>query len=215
MIEVHRFVFNPFAENTYILAGESGICAILDPGCFDDEERKILVDFITAKGLRPEFVLNTHCHIDHIFGNRFLTAEYGIPLIAPRGEDYNMQRAIVYSESVGLDFQPSPEPDTWLTAGGQLTIGKNKLEVLFTPGHSAGHLSFFHGESGKLFSGDVLFRGSIGRTDLPGGNFDTLMKVIREVLMPVGDHATVYPGHGEETTIGAERKSNPFLLQDV
>lgn len=210
-MEIHQFTFGPFQENTYLLYDGSKECAIVDPGCFDSEEQTELKNFIDTRQLKPVLLLNTHCHLDHIAGNRFVYDQYHLlPLLHELDLPIlNMQEQS--SHLYGLPCDKSPQPERFLKAGETISFGRTKLEVLFAPGHSPGHVVFYHKEKQVVISGDVLFRGSIGRTDLPGGNFETLIKSIKNVLFPLGDDVVVYSGHGPQTNIGEEKKSNPFL----
>ena len=211
MMEVAVFTFNAFAENTYVLYDKSKSCIIVDPGCNSKEEQELLVGFIEQNELKPVKLVNTHCHIDHILGNSFISEKYGLELIAHRGEIPVLEAGKISSEIYSIKYDPSPEISSFLEEGDTLSFGETDLEVLFTPGHSPASLSFFHAESKQLIAGDVLFEGSIGRTDLPGGDFDTLIANIKTKLFPLGDDVVVYPGHGPHTTIGREKKINPFL----
>ena len=210
-MEVAVFTFNEFSENTYILYDETKACIIVDPGCNTKEEQDLMVDFIESNGLKPVKLVNTHCHIDHILGNSFVSEKYNLPLIAHRGEIPVLSAGKMTSDMYAIKYDPSPEISVFLEEGEKLTFGETELIVLFTPGHSPASLSFFHSESNQLIAGDVLFDGSIGRTDLPGGDFDTLIANIKNKLFPLGDDVVVYPGHGPSTTIGKEKKFNPFL----
>jgi len=212
-MQVHTFTFNPFAENTYVLWDETGECIIIDPGCYTQEEKRELLDFIESKGLRPVRIVLTHAHIDHILGNNFLTGKYGIKIQLSFIEQPLLAAAPEYGTMWGIGMEPSPPADTDIQEGEDITFGKTKLKTLFTPGHSPGSFSFLHEESNTLIAGDVLFMQSIGRTDLPGGDYDTLMQSIQEKLLALDDKIKVYPGHGPSTTIGAERKKNPFLTE--
>ena len=205
------FTFNPFSENTYIISAESGECAIIDPGCADINEEKQLADYISNNGLKPVKLLNTHCHIDHIFGNRYCSNKYGLDLYANNSELENIMRADMYADSFGVRKPASPEPAYDLKEGDTIIIGNIILEVLFTPGHSAGHVVFYCQNGNYVIGGDVLFRESIGRTDLPGGDYNTLIKSIREKMFSLPNDTVVYPGHGPETTIGHEKVNNPYL----
>jgi glyoxylase-like metal-dependent hydrolase (beta-lactamase superfamily II) len=213
MAKVKTFTFSPFSENTYVVSDPKGNCVIIDPGCYDRNEQQELMDYLKSGNLKPAFILNTHCHIDHIFGNAFLKRTLNVPLLAPEKDLYNLQGAELYARATGLHFDPSPQPDAFFVEGQNISFGGVSFEVLFVPGHSAGHVAFHHRESKKLFSGDVLFQGSIGRTDLPGGNYEVLMQSIFTKVLPLGDEVEVYSGHGGLTTIGAEKRSNPFILQ--
>ena len=213
MLNTHSFTFNPFAENMYLVWDASNACVIIDPGCYERHEREELDNFISKNNLKVELILNTHCHIDHILGNAYLKQKYEVPLMYPEAELENIQAALTYSSLFGINPDPSPEADEFVVAGKDIKWGDgNIFKVLFTPGHSAGHMSFFHEADKLLFSGDVLFQNSIGRTDLPGGDMKTLMTSIKEVLLPLGDDVRVFPGHMGETTLGHERKNNQFIL---
>ena len=210
-MHVQVFTFNPFTENTYILYDESGDCAIVDPGCYTSAEEKILVDFIKDTKLKPVSLLNTHCHIDHILGNQFIANKYNLKLAANRLEVSNIKSALEYGPNYGLYLDNPPMPEIWLEGGKKTTFGKTTLEILFTPGHSAGSVCFYHPETKQVISGDVLFKGSIGRTDLPGGSMEVLMRSIYQELLPLGNEVVIYSGHGPATTIGNEKKYNSFL----
>ncbi len=215
MTDVHYFTFSPFAENSYILSDESKDCIIIDPGCYTDAERITLKNYISDKGLNPVRLINTHCHIDHVFGNRFISETYNLPLEIHEGEIPVLESLAMVAQMYGIpDVQqsPDPDPDKFIREGDVIEFGNSKLEVLFTPGHSPASVSFYNREDKFLIGGDVLFEGSIGRTDLPGGDYDTLMQSIRDKFMPLPDEVTVYSGHGNPTTIGRERRSNQFIL---
>lgn len=207
------FVFNLYQENTYILIDESKDCVIIDPGCYSLAEKQKLTTYITEQGLNPVYLLNTHGHIDHMLGNDYVKKTYKIPFLTHQiVDEIELPQVPAYASSMGLNPDPSPKADKLLNAGDTVVFGNTTLEVLFTPGHSPGHISFFHRESQQLFAGDVLFSGSIGRVDLPGGNYETLMESIVQHILPLGDEVVVYPGHGPTTTVGRERMSNPFVL---
>ncbi len=212
MTLVATFTFNPFQENTYVLHDDTKECIIIDPGCYTAVEKKQLTDFIQEKELRPVRLINTHCHLDHVFGNHFVASTYQLGLEIHRGELPVLQASPQVSMMYGVPFpEPSPEPTSFLEAGDTVEFGNTKLEVLFTPGHSPASISFYCRENQFVIAGDVLFRESIGRTDLPGGDFNVLIQSIREQLFPLGDEVTVYSGHGPSTSIGYEKKANPFL----
>lgn len=209
------FTFNPFQENTYILYDETGECIIIDPGCYEGSEKIELDNFITANALKPVRLINTHCHIDHIFGNKFVSDQYGLELEIHRGELPVLEGASQVSHFYGIPYpDPSPLPGKYIEEGDIISFGNTRLESLFTPGHSPASLSFFCREEKILIAGDVLFLESIGRTDLPGGNFDTLAASIRNKIYTLDDDVKVYPGHGPETTVGWEKKHNPFVNGD-
>lgn len=211
MTSVHHFVFNDFQENTYILYDDTLECVIIDPGCYDPAERDELVDFISRHGLRPVRLINTHCHIDHVFGNKFVSENYGLSLEIHAGEQFVLDYTPKVAEMYGLHYEPSPRPGRYLTDGEVIHFGATALEAIYTPGHSPASLSFYCQKSQFVIAGDVLFYGSIGRTDLPGGDYQTLIDSIEQRLLPLGDEVKVYSGHGRETSIGHEKRHNPFL----
>ncbi len=211
MISIHSFVFGPFQENTYILFDETKQCIIIDPGCYDNDERTQLSAFIEKNHLNPVKLINTHCHIDHVFGNGYVADKYNLKLeihqLDQQVLDYYLTTANLYN----LNAEPSPQPSVYLNEGDTITFGNSSLEILLTPGHSPGSITFYNTEQKFMIAGDVLFYGSIGRSDLPGGNFETLISSIKNKLFPLGDDYKVYSGHGPATTIDFERKNNPFL----
>ena len=211
MTSVVYFTFNPFQENTYIVYDDTKECAIFDPGCHNAAEQQELVQFIEQNNLKPVHLINTHCHVDHVFGNRFIADKYNLPLTSHKGEKVVLEFAVMMAKAYGFDMQQSPDISIFLEEGDVLTFGETRLEVLFTPGHSPASISFYCAEVPFLIAGDVLFRESIGRTDLPGGNFDTLINSIKQKFYPLPDNTTVYSGHGEKTTLGYEKKKNLFL----
>lgn len=211
MLHIHTFTFNPFQENTYILWDETQKAVIIDPGCYTENERKTLTQFIAEKKLLVVKVLNTHGHIDHVLGNDFVMKHYKVGLATHKIVEQEILSVPNYAQMYGFEMEMCDAPDMYLAEGDVFNFGESYLEILFTPGHSPGHISFFHRESNQLFSGDVLFQGSIGRTDLPGGNYKTLIESIVNKLFPLGDAVKVYSGHGETTTIGEEKRYNPFL----
>lgn len=211
-MNIATFTFNGFSENTYLLYDESKECVIFDPGCSNPTEEQELVNFIESNSLTPVRLINTHCHIDHVLGNKFVADKYTLKLEAHKIEELVLAAAPMSSQIYSVPYTPSPLIEVFLDETMQVTFGNSTLEILFTPGHSPGSLSFFHKESKQLIAGDVLFQGSIGRTDLPGGDYDTLIASIKTQLFPLGDEVRAYPGHGPSTTIGEERVSNPFLV---
>jgi glyoxylase-like metal-dependent hydrolase (beta-lactamase superfamily II) len=211
MTDIARFVFTPFQENTYVVYDDTQDCVIVDPGCYSQEEQDELTNFIENNELNPVKLLNTHCHVDHIAGNKFIGDKYNLKPYLHKEELPILQSAEDFGQAFGLTVQPSPPPEGYLQERDTITFGNTKLKVLFTPGHSPGSISFFNKEEQFIISGDVLFLKSIGRYDFPGGDLDTLLNSIREKLFPLGDEVVVYSGHGPETTIGFEKQNNPFL----
>lgn len=212
-MNVTTFTFNPFSENTYILSDETKECIIVDPGCYNATEQKQLTDYIEGASLTPVMLVNTHCHIDHILGNAFIAEKYQLPLEAHTGEDVVLEAGLISSQVYQIPYDPSPKIEKFLVPGEQVTFGKTVLEILFTPGHSPASVCLYHKETHQVIAGDVLFQGSIGRTDLPGGNYDTLINSIKTELLVLDDETVIYPGHGPSTTIGQEKRMNPFLQE--
>ena len=211
MATVQLFTNNPFQENTYIVYDESGECAIIDPGMETAREQNVVVNFIRDNNLKPVMLLNTHCHIDHILGNKFIFDQYGLKPQFNIGELPVLEAGVAYAQETGLRYEASPLPDEYLPETGTVSFGNTELMLLFAPGHSPAHLCFYDKKDNILIGGDVLFKGTIGRTDLPGGDFDQLIKNIDEKLFTLPNHCIVYPGHGPHTTIGFEKQNNPFF----
>lgn len=208
---VSGFTFNAFSENTYLLHDATGQCVIVDPGCYERAEQAALREFITAQGLEVVLLLNTHCHIDHVFGNQFVLDTYKVPFLIHEADLATLRAVPAYAPSYGFAHYSPAEPTGFLTPGTPVQFGDTELEVRFAPGHAPGHVVFYHAPTSTVVGGDVLFQGSIGRTDLPGGNHATLIASINSQLLTLPDETVVYPGHGPATTIGQERRSNPFL----
>ncbi len=213
MITVKSFCFNSFDENTYVLSDSSGECIIIDPGCHLKDEEIEISDYVSQNNLTPVRLINTHCHIDHILGNYYISNRYGLKLETHEAEIPVLDSSSYVSKLYQINLTPSPQPETFLKEGDVVKFGVSELEVLFTPGHSPGSISFYSSANNFVISGDVLFERSIGRTDLPGGNYDTLIDSIVSKLLPLGDETIVYSGHGNPTKIGEERKLNPFLRE--
>jgi hydroxyacylglutathione hydrolase len=211
MLTVKSFTFSPVQENTYVLSDEKDACCIIDPGCYFGNERATLQEYVEQEGLTPKYLLNTHCHLDHVFGNKFVYETWDLPLHLHEKEKPVLEDAPTSGLAWGLPFENYRGPLIFLSAGGEVTLGENELKILFLPGHSPGSIGFWCEAQGFLIGGDVLFRESIGRTDLEGGDHATLLRSIREQLWPLPDETVVWPGHGEPTTIGWEKAHNPFL----
>ncbi|HHG85024.1 MAG TPA: MBL fold metallo-hydrolase, partial [Bacteroidetes bacterium] len=211
MVHVQTFTFFPeaFAENTYVVWDDTLSCVVIDPGCYSAAEKKQLIQFIEDKGLKLEKVLNTHCHIDHIMGNQALTAHFKVPLLACEKDVYNIELAASAAKMWNMNIDPSPEPDAFLDGGDTLTFGETTFEVLFTPGHSAGHISFYNPAESHIFSGDVIFQQSYGRVDLPGGSIKMLVDTIINKIFTLPEETLIYAGHMGTTTVGAEKLTNP------
>lgn len=211
MTSITVFTCNPFSENGYIIANEQKECWIIDPGCYNDKERSALQNYIEKKELKPVRLLNTHCHLDHIFGNAFVAKTYGLSPEYHELEIPVMNSASVGAAMFGVKAPEQVEPGPFINEGDILSLGNHQFKVLFTPGHSPGSICFYNEEEEYVIAGDVLFHRSIGRTDLPGGDYDTLIRSIKTQLLTLPDAVKVYNGHGAYTTIGEERRGNPFL----
>jgi len=214
-LEVIKFTYGPFSENTYVLTyGNEGECAVIDPGMYDSEERNHFLKKVEEHRLKPRVLLNTHCHIDHVLGNKFIFDNYGLtPKIHPLAEQM-LKAAELSAKMYGLNYDPSPEGETSLSENEGLTLGSHQLKVLFTPGHSPGHVVFYNEKEGFVIGGDVLFRDSVGRVDLPMSNAEDLRKSIQDKMYLLPDEVVVYPGHGPETTIGYEKVNNQFVRSE-
>ncbi|MEL6536234.1 MAG: MBL fold metallo-hydrolase [Bacteroidota bacterium] len=211
MMHIEVFTFNPFQENTLVLSDETKSCVIVDPGCYEDHEKAQLQAYIEENNLKVERLLNTHCHVDHVLGNAWVARTFGVELTLHRMDLPTFKANEVVAPQYGFAGYEAADPVHFVDEGDRITFGNTNLDILFTPGHAPGHIVFYHREQGVVVGGDVLFRGSIGRTDLPGGDFDTLASSIRTKLYTLPDNVVVYPGHGPETTIGFEKQNNPFV----
>ncbi|GAC1438344.1 MAG: MBL fold metallo-hydrolase [Sediminibacterium sp.] len=211
MIHVKVFTFNPVQENTYVLHTEQGKAIIIDPGCYFTAEEETLNNFIKDTKLTPVQLLNTHCHLDHVFGNKWVYDHFGLELFLHTREEPVLERAAASGERWGLPFLKYSGPRPFLAGGDEETQGNDRLRHVEAPGHSPGSICFYCEAQHFLIGGDVLFRESIGRTDLPGGDHQTLLNSIQQQLFSLPDDVTVYPGHGPATTISHEKKHNPFL----
>ncbi|PWJ58760.1 glyoxylase-like metal-dependent hydrolase (beta-lactamase superfamily II) [Dyadobacter jejuensis] len=211
MLSIQSFTFNPFGENTYVLYDETQQAVIVDPGCYDKKEFETLYSFITDHQLIPQQIINTHAHIDHVLGVAAVKAKYNIPFLLHRDDEPLLRAVKTYASNYGFAQFDEPSIDAYLEIGEEVAFGNTRLEVRFVPGHAPGHVAFIDHPSHTVIGGDVLFRQSIGRTDLPGGDMNTLLMSIRKQLFTLPDDYTVYAGHMEPTTIGFEKKHNPFL----
>ena len=211
MLSIKSFTVNPVQENTYILYNEKKECCIIDPGCYFDEERKVLKDYVEKSGLKPVLLLNTHCHLDHVFGNKFVHETWNLTLHIHEKEKPVLERAPIAGKTWQLPFDNYEGELVLIKEGETIKVGDEELEIRFTPGHSPGSVIFYHEAGGFVIGGDVLFNGSIGRTDLPGGDYDTLINSIQTQLFTLPDETKVYSGHGSLTTIGFEKMNNPYI----
>ncbi|MDR0725369.1 MAG: MBL fold metallo-hydrolase [Prevotellaceae bacterium] len=211
-MEIKKLVFNPIQENTYIIYDETKECVIIDPGCQKPLEKNILKQFIDNNALKPKAVLNTHCHFDHIFGNNFVCREYGVEVWASEGELANIRRFTASASLFGISGEQPNPPAHFLKNGEVIKFGNSELKVITTPGHSPGSVCFYSETGNFLIAGDTLFAGSIGRTDLPGGDYDTIKESLKK-LIALPDDTKVYCGHGYDTSIGRERLNNPFITE--
>jgi hydroxyacylglutathione hydrolase len=211
MIFIRAFTFNEFQENTYVLYDTTKECVIIDPGCYKSAEQQELTQFIKDAGLKPVKLLNTHCHIDHVLGNTFVASTYNIPLYLHEEELFTYNDTLRWTTLFGIAPLEVPEEKVFVTERDTIRFGESELKIAFTPGHSVASISFYHPVQQFAIVGDVLFRESIGRTDLAGGDQEVLLESIRTKLFGWPDEMKIYNGHGGPTTIGHERKHNPFL----
>lgn len=211
MISIHIFTFNALQENTYLLYDETKECIIIDPGCYDREEQKELADFISSKNLKPVLLVNTHCHVDHVLGNAFVAEQYKLIVHTSKIEEAQLRSVKLYAPMYGFTNYHEVENVKHIEVGEKIRFGSSELEILSVPGHSPGHLAFWNKTQGFCIAGDVLFRGSIGRYDLPGGDYKTLERSIKEVMYALPNETVIYAGHGPKTDIGFEKKNNPYV----
>ncbi len=206
------FIFNPFQENTYVLFDETNTCVIIDAGNLFPEETKVLDNFIAENNFKLEYLLNTHNHLDHIFGAKHFVDKYNVKMASHADDLFWINNFMEHSKNYGMPVsEPAPKPDILLNDGDIFKFGNTELKVIHLPGHSPGGVAFYNEKQGILFSGDSLFNRSIGRTDLPMGDHESLISSIKEKLFILPDDTQVFPGHGAQTTIGNEKMSNPFL----
>lgn len=211
MISLKSFTFNAFAENTYVLFNEVGQAVVVDPGMSSRVEEQEIVNFLEQQKLHLEAVVLTHAHIDHVLGCSFLIHQFKVPLTAHKNADQVLAMSIQAARMYGIPYDPSPTPDRFFGHGDVYRIGDDELEVRFAPGHAPDHVVLIDHADRKVIAGDVLFQGSVGRVDLPGGDANTLVKSIQEQLYTLPEDYRVFCGHGPATTIGEEMKNNPFV----
>lgn len=216
MIKVHKLTYNPFQENTYILSDETGEAVIIDPGCYERHEQEHLANYVENQQLTVVKLINTHCHIDHILGNYFVSNHFNIDLGIHKDDLVTLKSVASYAHVYGFQgYQESPDPAYFMNEGEQLTFGNSSLDIIFGPGHAPGHLAFYSKEDKFVINGDILFQGSFGRVDLPGGDFATLKKTILTKMFALPEDTVVYTGHGPETTIGIEKHHNPINWMEM
>jgi glyoxylase-like metal-dependent hydrolase (beta-lactamase superfamily II) len=211
MLKIEKFVVNPLQENSFVLSDETQECIFIDPGFYFEVEQKEIIDYVEDNNLKPVKITNTHCHFDHIMGVEFIRNRFNIPFHAHPDDAFWVKQAIFQGKMFGFKMEPVQAPEHFYQKDETLKFGNTELEIIHVPGHSPGHVVFYSQKEGILIGGDVLFYGSIGRTDLPGGNHETLISGIKEKLFRLPDETKVYCGHGPETTLGFEKESNPFL----
>lgn len=210
MLQIKSFEFNPFQENTYVLFDETNECVIVDPGCVEKKEENALKKFIDDNHLTVKQLINTHCHIDHVLGNAFIKHTFKVSLYIHKLEAPLLKAVKTYAPNYGFPQYQDSEADGYIDETKNIQFGNQSLKILFVPGHSPGHIALYDLASKSLIGGDVLFQNSIGRTDLPGGNHNTLIQSIHQNIFTLPDDVTVYCGHGPTTKIGYEKRTNPF-----
>ncbi len=212
MINIKKFVFSLFAENTYIIWNDqSKECWVIDPGCYEPYEEEELSNFITTNELKVSRLINTHCHLDHIFGCKYVKEKYNPIYMIPEKDLLLLQHADKQAASFGVDLKKPPEPDEFLAENNLLSLDGSPVEILETPGHTPGEVCIYFGEENFCITGDVLFNGGIGRTDLWGGSYSALINSIKTKLLILPPETVIYPGHGPDSTIEYEKKHNLFL----
>ena len=212
MLKIKSFTFNPYQENTYLIFDDSKEAVVIDPGNYEAYENELISKFIDENKLQLKKIILTHCHIDHCLGNKYLNEKYGAELLIPFVERDLYKNVENIATLFGFANYSHLDENEYLKEKDKIEFGNIKLDVLFLPGHSPGHLAFYFKNDNVCFSGDVLFYNSIGRTDLPGGDHDTLINSIKNKLFLLNPNTIIYPGHGQKTTLKNEMKDNPFLI---
>ena len=209
---IKTFTFNPFQENTYLVFDETNEAVVIDAGCLQAGEKQVLTRFIEDNKLTLKRVLNTHLHLDHQFGNKFLFDTYGIAPEACIEDEFLLENVVAQARSYGFPVTEEAQPlGAYMIENQEITFGNSSLKAIHAPGHSPGSMVLYSEKDGVMFAGDVLFQGSIGRTDLPKGDYASLILAITKKLLILPDSTVVYCGHGPSTTIGYEKKNNPYL----
>lgn len=211
MLHTKVFVFNALGENTYLIWDDRLEAVLVDPGCYDRHEQAKLLAFVQAQGLAVKAILNTHGHVDHVLGNQWAKQTFGAPLYIGAEDLATLKSVEVYAPMYGFHRYEPAEPDVLLHPEETLSIGQMQWQILFVPGHAAGHIAYYAADAGLCVAGDVLFREGVGRWDLPGGDFTQLAHSIRQVLYALPDTTRILPGHGPHTTIGHEKQHNPYV----
>lgn len=212
-MKIASLIFNPIQENTYIVWDDTKECVIIDAGNNGPREDIVLKNFIAEHGLKPVMAVNTHGHFDHTLGVQYLKREYGIPFALSGKDKFLLETASVSGMIFGVEIGELPTIDIDLDERREITFGHTTLQVIPTPGHTPGHVALYEPQTKNLFTGDTLFRESIGRTDLPGGDYSWIMRSILERILPLGDEVTIRPGHGGQSTLGHETLYNPFIVE--
>lgn len=213
MIQVHQLTFGPFAENTYILSDEDNNAIIIDPGMYHADENARFFEYINAQNLKPFRMILTHAHLDHVFGVNWVNETYGLVPEVNQEDKFIYDNAATVAHQYGLKMDSLIAPVVGLEDGSEFEFGGENVRIFLAPGHSPGSVCFYIKSQEVLIAGDVIFQGSIGRTDLPGGSYEVLMSSIRSKVMILPDEVTIYSGHGPITTVGQERIANPFINQ--
>ncbi len=210
-MKIHKFTLNPLQENTYLVTDANKNGVLIDPGCYFQEEKESLKNFIQKENIELKAIINTHAHLDHIMGIAYIKSQFDVPLYLHKEDEITLNMGEQSAQLYGLTlFESSPQPDEFLEEGQELCFGNIEFKVLFGPGHAPGHVAFYNADENVLIGGDIIFRGSYGRVDLPGGDFETLKKTINNTIFTLPEKTLIYTGHGPETTVGDEKGSNPI-----
>ncbi len=211
MHTIQTFCFNPFQENTYLIINDAKEAIIVDPGCYSDEEQNTLTHFIEKNDLTPTLLLNTHCHLDHVFGNQFVSDQYGLAAHLHPNEQVVLDRLPDAGARWGVPTPKYTGPIQYIEEGQIIAFGQSQFKIILTPGHSPGSVCFYNEKESFMIGGDLIFKDGVGRTDLPGSNPADLIKSIKEKILPLPNETMIYPGHGPETTLGREKVANPYI----